>query len=179
MSDATSAVAGVATRTGREHEEKVTRSEHGGPRTAVSALRAVPDAHSLSLDPGASAEGVASSFFDAMKSAGAPVVNTGKVLQGIRQAGNAGYAPRAVMMGLGFWVAEGQMYPSQIGERCQMAALAGGPPMALTVDALLVEGSQRHAANLRRRRPTTKQAREATTMQAIARWERKDVNPWS
>ncbi|MFC6398013.1 hypothetical protein [Luteococcus sanguinis] len=184
VSDATSAVAGVATRTGREYEEKVTRSADGeGPRAAVAALRAVPDAHALSLDPNASAEGVASSFFDAMKSAGAPVVNTGKVLQGIRQAGNAGYAPRAVMMGLGFWIAEGEMYPSQIGERCQMAVLAGGPPLSTGVDDLLREGQQRFAVTRARRNmgPSAADVREARTQLAAERWQRKPKgqNPWA
>jgi len=149
----------------------------------VAALRAVPDAHSLSLDPNASAEGVASSFFGAMKSAGAPVVNTGKVLQGIRQAVSAGYAPRAVMLGLGFWVAEGQMYPSQIGERCQMAALAGGPPLSTGVDDLLREGQQRHAAARARRvlGPSAADVRQAKTQLAAERWQRKPEgqNPWA
>lgn len=180
---ASSGVPGTGARTGREYEEKVTRSADGeGPRAAVVALRAAPDAPSPSLDPSASAAEVASSFFEAMKSAGAPVVNTGQVTQGIEDALKAGYDATSVMLGLGFWVAEGDMYPRQIGERCQRAALAGGPPRAATVEALLRQGAQRHAIVVSKRQAlSSKTVREAMTMQASTQWQRKPkgMNPWA
>lgn len=171
----------VGARTGRGNEENVTRSEAGEGRATVVALRAVPDSPSHPLDPSASAADLASAFFEAMKQAGAPVVNTRQVAQGIGGALKAGYEPKAVMLGLGYWVAEGDLFPRQIGERCQRAALVGGPPQALTTEALLREGAQRHVAAIsRRQRPTAKEVREATTRQAGAQWQRKPkgMNPW-
>lgn len=102
--------------------------------------------------------------------------------QGIEGALKAGYDAISVMLGLGYWVAEGDMYPRQIGERCQRAALAGGPPRAATVEALLRQGAQRHAIVVSKRQAlSSKTVREAMTMQASTQWQRKPkgMNPWA
>lgn len=95
------------------------------------------------------------------------------LLPGVRAALAAGYSPESVLVGLGFWRAEGFISPKQIGEMTERAAVRGGPPPPGASRAeLLAEGAHRFAQPPTRR--TEKQAREARNKAALAAWSRSE-----
>lgn len=66
------------------------------------------------------------------------------IVNGVTQAMADGYERRAVLVGLGYWVADGHMFASQITEFIQKARLHGGPvPDRGEADDLLSEGRDR------------------------------------
>lgn len=94
------------------------------------------------LDP----QAVAAEFFKAMRRIGAPVPSSKEraITNGVTQAMADGYERRAVLVGLGYWVADGHMFASQITEFIQKARLHGGPvPDRGEADDLLSEGRDR------------------------------------
>lgn len=112
-------------------------------------------------------------FVSACRSSGHPVTRITAIEQGVRTALAAGYGPDAVLVGLGFWRAEGYCSPRQIAEMTERAATRGLPPAGAAPTELLTEGARRFAA----RSASPKETRKTATLLSIANYSR-DRRRW-
>lgn len=147
--------------------------EGADPPSGVGA-RVVP----LPVETGAGPAPVAAEFFEAMRRTGAPIPS-GKqrtITNGITQAMADGYAREAVLVGLGYWIADGHLFATQITEFVQKARLHGGPvPQRGEADVLLTEGRDRFTRQQSRRAnggPSKAEARRAASAAAIREFNR-------
>ena len=115
---------------------------------------------------------ILTAFVSACRSSGHPLTRPQALIPGIEAALATGYSPAAVLVGLGFWRAEGFCSPKQIPEMTERAAVHGPHPVGTSANALLAEGARRFAAP--GRRPTPKTERESATVLAISNYTRRD-----
>lgn len=126
----------------------------------------------MSADAAASAgsaesESVVSAFLEAMEEAETPFPpkNVPALRKGIQEALET-YDAGLVLVGLGWWMAEGFHSPRQISEMVFKAMTQGGRPApGQTAAALVAEGQCRYAE--RASKPDATQQRRAASLRAI------------
>lgn len=155
--------------------KKVTGENNGEGDLTTAVMAAAPP---LLVEAGADGQAVAAEFFEAMRQTGAPIPS-GKqrtITNGVAQAMADGYAREAVLVGLGYWVADGHLFAKQITEFVQKARLHGGPvPEQGEVDDLLTEGRDRFARRQAQRvngGPSKAETRRAASAAAIREFTR-------
>lgn len=165
-------------RPGGLSRETLTGGKDGGGETvaSLSLVKAspIPLPVETNLDP----QAVAAEFFDAMRQTGAPMPSSKQrtMTNGITQAMTDGYSREAVLVGLGYWVADGHLFAKQITEFVQKARLHGGPvPEHGEADELLTEGRDRFTLRRALRAnggPSRAEARRAASAAAIREFTR-------
>ena len=113
----------------------------------------VPLKHdALPAPRGSAAQSVLDAYCAVRLEQGTPVARPAAVKQGIQEALKIGYSPRALLVGLGMWEAEGHLSPRQIPEGTEKAARQGPEPAEpTTVPGLLAEGRERYTRFLGRK----------------------------
>lgn len=121
------------------------------------------------------AEQIVSTLAEACRTGGHPLTRPLADLRpGVQHALTSGYSAEAVLVGLGWWRAEGYCAPRQIAEMVERAATRGPAPVGLTASLLLAEGARRYQQTLSRA-PSPAEARAKRAVAGIEEWKRAKI----